>query len=127
MTTFLEQALYILIPVNVVIYAMLIVGYLRDRKFFILPKVASPAEAFSLLEDSYKRLFPLDKDGFTWGEAIDNAKNAVEISDLQFAAIQNALIQYEAYRYGGIGDANQIDYNPILKLSLLLKRKIYYG
>ncbi len=125
MAGFLGPVLYVLVPLNFVLYIMLVRGYLRDKRFFEIPKVATPAEAFALFERSYKQLFPQERDGFTWGEAVKKANSLTKISDFQSFGIQKSLEQYEAYRYGKIGQESQIDVGPILKLVSLLRKKIY--
>jgi hypothetical protein len=119
--------LYVLIPVNLVLYLMLAEGYLRDKRYFSIPKVAAPAEAFALFERAYRQSFPREQEGFTWEEAVKKVNQVVPVSDYLSNGVQKSLKQYEAFRYGGIGKAEQVDVAPILKLTILLRKKIYFS
>ncbi len=127
MSSNLDLFLYGLIPVDVVLYFFLFEGYMRQRRMFKIPKVATPREAFAIFEGCYKQSFPQDRDGFTWGEAIKKVRRLTQLSDFQWEAVQKSLKQYEAYRYGGIGHAHDIDVFPILRLAILLRQKSYYA
>jgi hypothetical protein len=94
---------------------------------FNVPKIATPKEAFALFERAYKQLFPKDRDGFTWGEAIRKARRVTELNDFQWEAVQKSLRQYEAYRYAGIGEGGDIDTSAILRLTVLLRQKRYFN
>jgi hypothetical protein len=120
-----DLIIYVLVPVNMLLYFMMYRGYQRDKRRFKIPKVASPKEAFDIFERSYKQAFPQEQEGFTWGEALRNARLFTELTDFQWAAVQKTLRQYEAYRYAGIGEINQIDASSILKLAILLREKRY--
>jgi hypothetical protein len=119
--------IYALVAVNIPLYFMLYKGYQRDKRMFKIPRVASPKEAFDIFERSYRQAFPQEREGFTWGEAMKKAGRFTELSDFQWAAVQKSLKQYEAYRYAGIGEINQIDTSPILKLAMVLREKRYYA
>lgn len=121
-----DLVIYALVAVNIVLYVMLFEGYLRQRRMFKIPKVATPQEAFTFFERSYKQLFPQDRDGFTWGEAVRKARRLAQLNDFQWDAVQKSLKKYEAYRYGGIGQEQEIDTSAILKLAILLRQKNYY-
>ena len=121
-----DLALYILIPLDGLLYFVLINGYLKYKKLFKIPKVASPAEAFTFFETSYKELFPQDQDGFTWGEAITKANNLAKLKDFEWDQVQKSLRDYEAFRYGGI-ETQQIETYPILKLAVTMREKSYLG
>ncbi len=118
--------IYGLLAIDALLFVGLIEGYSRDKRFFKIPKVSAPTEAFAFFETSYKQLFPQERDGFTWQEAVKKAKGLTKISEYQWDRVQRSLEQYEAYRYGGIGQASEIDTFPILKLGILLRQKTYY-
>jgi hypothetical protein len=127
MSGYLALMLYVLIPMNLVLYVMLIEGYKRDKRFFEIPKVAGITQALALFEKSYRQSFPQEKEGFTWKEAIKKANGLTNVSPSEAFTIRKVLEKYEAYRYGRIGQETQIDAIPILKLTVLLRKKRYFG
>jgi hypothetical protein len=121
-----DLVIYVLVVVDVVLYFMLFQGYQREKRMFRIPKVSTPNEAFAFFERAYRQAFPQDKEGFTWGEAVRKARRLTELNDFQWDAVQKSLNQYEAYRYGGIGEGKEIDTYSIMKLAMLLRLKRYY-
>jgi hypothetical protein len=116
-----------LVALDVVLYVMLIEGYLRQRRMSKIPKVKTVAEAFAFFEKSYRESFPQETDGFTWGEAVAKTRRVIPLKDLEWDKVQRSLKAFEAYRYGRVGREEQIDAYPILKLAVSLRQKMYYS
>jgi hypothetical protein len=122
--TNIGSVLIALILVDIILYFLLVEGYIRHRRIFRFPKVSSSKEAFAFFETAYKEAFPLDKNGFTWGEAIEKANRVAQLDDFEWGKVKKSLKEYEAYRYAGIG-SGRFDTNPILRLAVSLREKVY--
>lgn len=124
-----SYVLYGLVPLDVILYIILIEGYLRQRRMFRVPNVSGADEAFAFFEASYKQTFPEDEDGFTWREAVAKAARMVELKDVEWDKVQGSLREYEAYRYDAAGKTRkngaEIDSFPILKLALRLRERTF--
>jgi hypothetical protein len=112
---------YSLIAVNVILYGLMLLGYVRGRKGAGSPGT-SPTEAFAFLESSFKSRFPNVREGFTWSEVISKAKSDNPSMDVNWRRIETAVDAYEAYRYG---QTNKLDFDAeeIVKLGNLLHKK----
>lgn len=126
-----SYVVYGLIPLDIILYIILIEGYLRQRRIFRIPKVSSVDEAFAFFESSYKQTFPEEQDGFTWREAVTKAARMAELKDVEWDKVQNSLREYEIYRYGTVRETKnnvgsaEIDSFPILKLALKLRERTF--
>ena len=112
--------LYSLGVLNIVLYVMLIIGYIKSRKPSI-PEVSNINEAFEILENSFRKSFSDLPNGFTWAEAISRAK-ALELK-VNWKEVDNMVKKYEAYRYGDI-DPGRVNPREILKLAVVLPRGV---
>jgi hypothetical protein len=110
--------LYLLIALNILVYVVLAIGIVRNRRDR-LPKNPTVEDAFKYLELSLGRAFPDLPPGFTWKEAISKLK--MLNLELDWVEIENTFKKYEDYRYGGIQykDANVV---AIMRLASRLPR-----
>src|SRR5579872_3021102 len=113
-----DLTFYALVGINVVLYGMMVVGFLRGRVFARMPKVRSAGEAFAFLEGSFKARFPEVRDGFTWSEAISKAKKTNSSSIVDWKKVEAAVNEYEAYRYGQRNEPSNVETEEILKLGV---------
>lgn len=113
--------IYSLLALNIVLYGLLLFGYIRSR-LVPIPALKSANEAFAFLEKSFKLTFPDIPDGFTWPELISRAKDTALDSPVNWQKVQAALSEYEAYRYGQKSEPASSDSNEILKLGVLLRK-----
>ena len=118
----MDIILYSLVAVDIILYIVLFEGYLRNKRALRIPSISSPEEAFAYFERSYKRSFPNDQDGFTWGDALARAR-ALSLRGIDWEKVEGTVRQYEAYRYGGV-ETQKIDTYPILKVAMLLNQRI---
>jgi hypothetical protein len=97
---------------------MLLVGLLRPRAPPI-PRVATLAEAFQLLEYWLRRAYPDLPEGFTWREALERAPKSDKRIDWQ--RLLSIIERYEAYRYGG-SRLEDTDPGEVLRWAAVLAR-----
>jgi hypothetical protein len=86
-----------LVGANAVVYALMIAGVVRNRREQSL--ASDPQTAFALLERSLRSAFPDLPVGFTWREAVTNARELGVKADWDL--VRSSLGEYEAWRYGG--------------------------
>lgn len=110
--------LYLLIALNILVYIVLAIGIVRNRRGR-LPENPTVEDAFKYLELSLTRAFPDLPPGFTWKEVISKLK--MLNLELDWVEIENTFKKYEDYRYGGIQykDANV---EAIMRLASRLPR-----
>jgi peptide/nickel transport system permease protein len=76
--------------------------------------------AFKILESSLKQNFPDLRDGYTWKEALQKAKEAG--IQMDWKEVEATLKQYEAFRYGG-EDVRDGNGKSIVELASLLYQR----
>jgi hypothetical protein len=114
--------IYSLVALNIVLYGLLLFGYVR-RRTVPIPELKTANEAFAFLENSFKLSFPGIPDGFTWPELISKAKDTALASPVNWQKVQTAVSDYEAYRYGQKSEPLGSDSDEILKLGALLRKR----
>ncbi len=118
-----ELMMYGLVATNAVIYAILVLGYVK-RRIVRIPKTAQVSAAFEMLEEALTRSFPDLPAGFTWEEGIARAKNLK--LPIEWTEVDGTLRKYEAYRYGTASSLTG-DAREVLKLAYSLPRKPKHG
>lgn len=88
----------LLFALNVLVYASLAAGLIAWRTTRS-PNPADALAAFAQLEAALRRAIPDLPDGFTWREAVSEARRRGLVSD--WKELDRTLGNYEAYRYGG--------------------------
>ncbi len=115
-------SLNLLVPLDVFIYASLIVGTLRKRRS-PTPKLKDLGQAFALLDESLWKAFPDLPQGLTLREALARAEGLNLKVD--WGRIQLALQKYEAFRFGG-GELPE-NSEEVLKLAAGLRKGVRVG
>ena len=111
-------SIYLFAGLNIAVYAMLVIGIMRNRKT-TLPKNPTVEDAFRFLEIALDSAFPNLPAGFTWNEIISKLKFLS--LDLDWYEIEMTVKKYEDYRYGGIQYKNA-NVEAILRLAYSLRR-----
>ncbi len=104
-----------LVGANAALYALLAyqVRPGRRRPF----AVEGAAEAFSVLEKELKRAMPSLQRGFTWKEAVEQARRLGLEAD--WPRVGREVDAYQAYRYGG--EQEPAEYGGVLVLARSLR------
>ena len=119
MQLLLDQSLSLaaLASADIGIYLVLMAGVLRARKTLSL--TSDPSEAFLLLQKSIRKAFADAPAGFTIREGL--ARSRLLAPRLDWSRIDEALVRYEGWRYGG--EAKNVRGNAeVLKLARSLSR-----
>ena len=110
--------LNVLVPLDIIIYASLILGVSQSKRK-TQPRVEDPVLAFELLEKSLEKAFPELPPGFTLREALSRAERLN--LNVDWNRIQLALGRYEAFRYGGEALPGKVQ-EEVLRLAAILPR-----
>ncbi|MDG7007000.1 MAG: hypothetical protein JRN06_02005 [Nitrososphaerota archaeon] len=110
---------YGLVSIDVALYALLALQLLRSGQGRGLGETIGAEEAFALLGAEIRRSVPNVPPGFTWEEAIGEARK-LEI-DVDWPSVDKAVQRYECYRYGG-EEEPVTGYEEIHRLARELRR-----
>lgn len=110
---------YVLIGANILLYSFLVFQLYR-RRFAGVRGAEDISDAFAILGDELTRAIPTIPRGYTWREAIREAKK-MKLS-VDWTKVAQETDAYEAFRYGGLEEARS-DYGEVLALAKELKRR----
>jgi len=110
---------YALVSADVVLYALLALQLLRPWRGRGQGASPGAAEAFALLGAEIRRSVPSIPPGFTWEEAVVEARKLKV--DVDWPSVDKAVRSYEGYRYGEKGEPVS-GYEEILRLARELRR-----
>jgi hypothetical protein len=110
---------YVLVSADVALYALLALQLLSSWRGGGRSGSLGATEAFALLGAEIRRSVPGIPPGFTWEEAIVEARK-LEVR-VDWASVDREVRSYEGYRYGGKGELAS-GYEEILRLARELRR-----
>lgn len=109
--------LYLLVSADAAVYALLALQ-LRSGRGRVKGRPPGAAEAFAQLGEEIRRAVPTIPRGFTWKEAVDEARRLKV--NVDWPRVDQAVRSYEGYRYGGKEPAT--GYEEIGRLARELRR-----
>lgn len=104
---------------DVSLYALLAVQLLKPGRAAAFGGSLGGAEAFALLESEIRRCLPGIPSGFTWEEAVGEARKLRV--DVDWPGVDREVQRYEGFRYGGKEEPAE-GYEEIMKLAKELRR-----
>lgn len=114
----LDTLEYVFASADAALYLVLAAQLLRSRRVRIRRDLGA-AGAFALFGEEIRRAVPHMQLGFTWEEAIGEARKLNV--DVDWPSVDRAVQSYEGYRYGGMEEP-VTGYEEIGRLARELRR-----
>jgi len=109
---------YLFVGANIALYALLALQLVRSR-LQAPTRAETIGEAFALFGVEIRRSVPSIPPGFTWEEAVAQARKLSLAVD--WPKLDEAVRTYEGYRYGGAGEP-RAGYEEVSRLARELRR-----